>query len=520
VNGVVDLLAELQDPACYPDRPHAVEIVQTHISVVCLTDTRAYKLKKAVHLPFLDCREVVRRLHYCHEEVRLNRRLCHDVYLGVLVLVRTSQGLRFVPEPATGMLEPTVVMRRLPAELMLDKLLEGHGVEPARIEELARQVARFHAAAERGGEVARHGSPERLHELACANFTEIAGLPATGLPRALVLALERATHADFARILPVLERRAAAGHVVDGHGDLHTRNVCMTIPPTIYDCIEFEPAFRCGDVATEVAFLVMDLRYRGALELARTFLSAYVTASGDRELAQLMPALVCYRAVVRAKVAAITSSALELTAKDRQGARGSAVRHLRLAAIATLEQGPRQWWITCGPPASGKTTLCDLLAAGSGWDHISTDTVRKELAGIPKTRHADAAFYTREFSDRTYAEVLRRAGTSSAPVVLVDGNFPTAKRRAAAVAAARACGAVPLLLHCDVPRAVAEERIVRRSSDPDSVSDAGLAELHRLLAAFEPPAEHEAKLCRVLGSGSPEDMLDGALAQALRSRVP
>lgn len=520
MSGVLDHLAALADPAIYPDRPRAVTIVQTHISVVCLTDTRAYKLKKAVHLPFLDTRTLARRLHDCREEVRLNRRLCPDVYLGVESLVATPEGLRFVPETEVGLIEPAVVMRRLPQERMLDQMLARHEVEAPAIRALAAQVAAFHARCERSATITATGAPRRLAELAYANFAECAALRGAELPAGLLTALEAVTRADFARILDRLEARARTGHVVDGHGDLHTRNVCMTEPPAIYDCIEFEPAFRCGDVATEIAFLLMDLRYRGAPELATAFLDEYVRCTEDTGLRDLVPALVRYRALVRAKVAAITSLEPELPEADRRGAHGSALRHLRLAAASALEEGPRTWWIVCGPPASGKSTLCQALADATLWPVVATDLVRKELLGIAPTTRAPQSAYTREHSERTYAEVLRRAAAEKAAVVVLDGNFATPELRARAVAAAQQNGARARILACSVAPEEARRRVAQRAADPTAISDAGPAELAALQARYVVPQDSEGELVRVPEAPGRDAVVDVVLAAALRSRVP
>src|SRR5262249_23356026 len=217
----------------------------------------------------------------------------------------------------------------------------------------------FHAAADRGAEVRAAGDPDRLAALAAANFTELAALHVPLEPR-LLRALECASAAAFARIAPVLRARAARGCVVDGHGDLHARNICMTDPVAIYDCIEFAAAFRCGDVATEVAFLAMDLRYRGAPALADAFVAAYAAASRDGELPDLLPTLCCYRAMVRTKVAALAAAEPELPAADRAGAGASAVDHAQLAAATLLDDRAR-WLALCGPPGSGKSTLAAQL---------------------------------------------------------------------------------------------------------------------------------------------------------------
>ncbi|HEX6812226.1 MAG TPA: AAA family ATPase [Planctomycetota bacterium] len=487
------LLASLRDPACFPHWPDEVQIVQTHLSVVCLAGDRVYKLKKAVLLPFADFSTLRARRSMCREEVRLNRRLCPDTYLGTASLRRGTAGLRFAElgdDDGPDDIDVAVVMQRLPGERMLDVLVRDGHAKRSEIEQLARHMAAFHTGTERGPHVLAAGDPDRLVAFAAANFTELRAMQDHGLPAPLLERLAAASAADFARILPALRRRAAAGFVVDGHGDLHARNICMTDPPAVYDCIEFEPAFRCGDVATENAFLAMDLRHRGAPDLAAAYVRAYVEASGDREMESLLPVLCCYRAMVRAKVATLAAAVPELLPSDRAGARGSAMRHLLLGSAFAIEtRGP--WWVVvCGPPASGKSRLCTTLAGVAHWPHFQTDVVRKELAGLSPDQHAGAEHYTAEFSRRTYAELFARASActrAGAPVVLLDGNFPTPAHRADALAGATSLGARLAIAFVDVDAATAALRAARRQQEPANVSDAGPEQVAALRARFVPP---------------------------------
>jgi aminoglycoside phosphotransferase family enzyme/predicted kinase len=517
------LLAELADPACYPDAPRDVRLVQTHLSVVCLAGDRVWKLKKAVQLPFVDFTTLAARRTTCREEVRLNRRLCPTTYLGTAALRRTADGLRFAAvgdDDGPGDLDVAVVMQRLPQERMLDELLRCGAVSTADIEALARIVAAFHAGADRSAAVRAAGDPRRLAMFAAQNFTELAAVPGHGVDAALLAALQRASAADFAALLPTLAARAERGLVVDGHGDLHARNVCLTEPPTIYDCIEFEPAFRCGDVATENAFLVMDLRYRGAAALAIAYERAYVAASSDTEQPAVLPPLVAYRAMVRAKVAAMAAAEPELPAADRAAAHTSVLRHARLAAAVTSEARGPWWLVVCGPPASGKSSLVQSLAdaACGGWPIVATDVVRKHLAGLQPTERARPEHYTPEFSRRAYAEVLARAAAATAggaPVALLDGNFPTPAHRANAARAAAAAGARIVVVHVTIDAATARERAARRAADPTAVSDAGPDQAAMLHARFVPPTADEGRVLRLVGDSPTAANIDATLVGLL-----
>jgi uncharacterized protein len=502
----LDELARLGDPACFPHAPAAVKVLQTHLSIVCLAGDLVYKLKKPVTLPFVDFSTLPSRRQACRDEVRLNGRLCPDTYLGTASLRRSADGsVRFAAlgdDDGDDDVDVAVVMRRLPQERMLDELLRTRSPTPAggadelatALADLARHLAEFHARAERSPAITAIGDPRQLAAFAAANFTELAALPHR-LPPALLAAVADASRREFQRILPTMQTRAAAGRVVDGHGDLHARNVCMTAPPTVYDCIEFEPRFRIGDVATEIAFLVMDLRYRGASDLARSFTAAYGTASGDHELHTLLPTLCAYRAMVRAKVAVVAAAAPELAAADRDHAVDSAHRHLQLAAALLAEAGGPWWLVIFGPPASGKSTLAAALATSAGWPRFATDVVRKRLAGLAPTERGPAAIYSEQFTHDTYRELQRQAMAATAAgerVVLLDGNFPSTTDRHQVAANASAAGARCLFVHVDLDRATAIARAAARASDGQRISDADAAVAATRHDAFARPTAAEA----------------------------
>ncbi len=505
-------IEELRRPEIFPEHPEEVEIIQTHLSIVCLAGDRVYKLKKAIELPFADFSTLEKRRGFCEQELRLNRRLCPDIYLEVVPLVRRPDGdLRFVPGGSGGgeTVDYAVRMARMPADRMLDVLLENDAVSAGEIRGIARRMVAFHREARRDPEVVDLGSPEKLRRYALANFEETRAMTGEVFSAELHRALEQRTEEDFDRFEPLLRERAAAGCVVEGHGDLHARNICMTDPVAIYDCIEFNPGFRCGDVANEHAFLVMDLRFRGHPELARVYLDAVIGESGDEDIRRLMPMLVRYRAMVRAKVSAIAAGEREMPEDKRRESAIAARRYLSLAGATAVEENAPTWIALCGLPATGKSTLARALADASGktWPVFSSDSIRKELAGVPPDARLPDSCYTPDFSRRTYDMLHRHAASASRthPVVLLDANFRTRDERSRARDAARECGARFVVLETTAAEHVIRGRLGKRARDPDATSDADLAIYEKLKQEFDAVDDGEADhVVRTDGGGEPE----------------
>lgn len=515
-------IEELRNPALFPEQPEMVEILQTHLSVVCLAGDFAYKFKKAIRLPFADFSTLENRKFYCEEELRLNRRLCPDVYLEVVPLRRDSEGALSLGTGSGEVVDYALRMSRLPAERMLDVLLEGNAVSARDVEGIAARMTGFHAKAPCGEEVLRWGDPEKLRAFALANFDETllnAG-PERVFPGPLHAALADRTRRDFDCHLPLLRERAASGYVVDGHGDLHARNICLCDPVAIYDCIEFNPAFRCGDTATEHAFLLMDLRFRGHQELAVAYAEAVISGNGDEGMREIVPMLMRYRAMVRAKVAAMAAGESELSGTEREDAKETAQAYLRLAAVSAIEEDGPWWLIFCGLPASGKSSIALSLAKASGgaWSIFSSDRIRKELAGIAVTEKLPEECYDPAFSRRTYEEVRARAtsATAASRVVILDANFRSRAERCLALTAAREAGARLAILHIETNEAIVIERLAVRADDPECQSDANRDVYEKLKSVFEAPLVTEAeRIIPVSGNISPDGAVDGILAELL-----
>ena len=480
---------QLLHPASYPEPTGSVTFVETHISRVYLTDTHAYKLKKPLNLGFLDYSTLERRSFFCAEEVRLNRRFAPDIYLGVAEL-RSAGGVLHFDGPGI-LIDVAVRMRRLPEARMLDRLIEEGNTElPGEIERLARHLVPLLASAPICRDAGGDGSAAAVDANCRENLDESAAAIGHALTAHAHRTMATLTSGLLAQLDPLLRDRQARGFVRDGHGDLHARNICMTEPIQIYDCIEFCRRFRVADVAAELAFLLMDLEYRGRRDLAEQFLAVYQERAADPDLPRLLPFFKSYRAWVRGKVEFLLADEAEVAAETRRHALERSWRYFNLALGY---QVPPMLLLTIGLMGVGKTTLARPLATALGAELLRSDVIRKELAGITAARSCRDAFetglYAPEMSGRTYAELRQRAERllRHGKTVIVDASFARNHERQAffALAAELAVPVRLLLVYCD--RATAMTRLTQRQADGQDVSD-GRAELVDAQAAsFEPP---------------------------------
>ncbi|MDT8440565.1 MAG: AAA family ATPase [Desulfuromonadales bacterium] len=453
-------------PDAYPEATGSVDYRETHISRVFLTDSRAYKLKKPLDLGFLDFSTLVKRRHFCHEEVRLNRRFTRDLYLGVVELHRDRHGLNF--RGSGELADYAVCMRRLPEERMLDRMLDTSPAELAG--EMPRLASHLHTLFGRA-DVCRgpHGGNAAIVATNCRdNFTTTAGFSDSLLsPQAqgVMLAIcER----DLTELHALLCSREADGMVRDGHGDLHSGNICMTESIQVYDCIEFNRAFRVADIAADLAFLLMDLDFANRRDLSALLLQNYQSAAGDRNLEQLLPFYQRYRAWVRGKVDGLLALETDVEPPVRHHAAGLARRYFNLAMGYTLSP---TLLLTCGLMGSGKTTLARGLASVCDALLLRSDTVRKELAGLPPDAAVSDAWqqglYAAAMTDRTYRELHRQAALALAAgrTVIVDAAFSQTGQRQLFCNLGRETRRPVWLLHLDCPEPVARQRLAERHGD-------------------------------------------------------
>jgi uncharacterized protein len=489
-------MMELLRPAAFPHSAPDPTLIETHISWVILAGAFAYKLRKPVDFGFLDFSTLEKRRTDCEAEVRLNRRLCPDLYLGVVDVVERD-GLLSVTGPGVP-IEPAVLMRRLPEAGMLPALLESGAVDERLMERLARQLADFHAGAATGLGVDEHGSLSSLRANWAENFDQTADF----VERTITAQQYDEIGAYVEHFLgangAILQRRVQRGRVRDGHGDLHAGSVCVARRRVyLFDCIEFNDRFRCADVAAEVAFLAMDLDHLGRADLGYAFVDAYVRHSGDRDLLALLDFYKCYRAFVRGKVLGLQLDEPQRAASGLDHALTEARAYFNLAC-AYARQAEPMLLVTMGLPASGKTTLAHALAGRLGLVHLSSDVVRKQLAGMRPTEHRldgfERGLYGRSMSRRTYAMLRRQAARwlRRRRSLVLDATYSQPAERAALRQLARRSGALLLVVVCRADESVLLARLAARIYDPRAASDARPELWPALKSAFVEPELSEA----------------------------
>ncbi len=448
-------------------------VAETHSAVVFFAGDRAYKLKKPVALDFLDFTSRRARTLACRRETELNRRFAPDVYLGVA-------GIR---GPDGRICDHLVVMRRMPAGRRLSTLVTAHAPVDSAVRQVARLLAAWHAAAPRSAQIAGQGSREALRARWQANTGQARECCGGLLDDAGLAEIERLAGRFTAGRARLFEERIRAGRVLDGHGDLLADDIfCLDDGVRILDCLEFDDRLRHLDGLDDASFLTMDLERLGAPGLASRFAGWYAEYSGDPAPVSLHHHYVAYRAFVRAKVAC-------LRARQGDGRAPAEARQLAGITLSHLRAGAVTFVLAGGLPGTGKSTLAGALADRLGFTVLSSDRIRKELAGVPAEQRCaapwQAGIYTAARTEQAYSELLSRAGKLLArgESVIADASFISPAQRAAAAEAAAAAHADLVQLRCTAPAETAGQRLAARTG---GISDAD-EQTARQMAALDAP---------------------------------
>ncbi len=486
------LVDRLRSPACYSHPVDRVERIETHISTLLLAGEFAYKIKKPVRFDFLDYSTLEQRRFFCEEEVKLNRRFAPDLYLDCVAIRGTPE------HPVVGghgeVLEYAVRMRRFAAADQADDIAERGALTADHIDALAATIAGYHGHAPRQGWERVYGLPHTVTGEAQANVEQLLDVMEDGSDRVRAQRLREWTRDQGERLQPVLAERLESGFIRECHGDLHLGNLILRDGRwSAFDCVEFDAGLRWIDVMNDLAFTLMDLHARGLPSLAHRLRNRYLTITGDYAGLAVLRFYLVYRALIRAKVLALSAGAAAHE-DERNWYQQRHRRYLHAATTLTRPPAPRLV-ITHGVSGSGKSWAAQWAADRYGYVWIRSDVERKRLHDLsPDARShsgAGAGIYTWSATRNTYRRLMELAEYALAHGwrVILDAAFLGRDQRDEARELAGRLRCPFHILALTTPSEVARRRV--RARGLSDVSEATEAILDRQLADYQPPSADE-----------------------------
>ena len=517
------LVAALRAGHGFPSPGSAVRLFETHISWVLLYRRQAYKIKKAVNLGFLDFTTLEQRRHYCHEEIRLNRRLAPDIYLDVVPIGGSPAEPVIGAEPA---IEYAVRMRRFSPQYEMDRLIAQGALRTAHVDSLAAVLAAFHTALPPIEPSSPDGTPETLRQFALDNFVQLPDGQLGAIGRFIVAALRETTAEEFAACESVIAARRREGFVRECHGDLHLGNIVVRRGKAVpFDGIEFDPALRWTDVMADVAFAFMDFLYHDHPDLAYRFLNGWLENTGDYAGLAVLRFYASYRAAVRAKVNAIRAAQAGVSSEKAALARQAFRRYLGLACQCLLRDKPALI-ITHGLPGSGKTTFSQEALARFGAIRLRSDVERKRLFGLSPLDSSRSlvagGIYDSQATARTYDKLhdLARTLLQQGYRVIVDAAFLRREERDHFRRLAQEMAASFVIASIQASESLLRTRIEARMRSRRDASEADLAVLEKLQAHSLPFGEDEhASIIAFTNEGDMGFVADDSAWSALAARL-
>ncbi|MCA9220558.1 MAG: AAA family ATPase [Planctomycetales bacterium] len=465
----------MQSVAAYPFVTSDVEVIETHISYVYLTDRFVFKLKKPVRYEFLDFSTAEARRQACCEEVRLNRRLARDIYLDVVPI--TVDDGHFHLGGDGKPVDWLVKMRRLPADRAMDELIRRGELTEAHVGQVAKTLANFYQQAPPVS-LRCESYRQAIAQHVRANHLELSR-EVHQLPEPMIRRVWQAQQRVLQLWPDLLTTRVCDGRIVDGHGDLRPEHIYLAPSPTIIDCIEFNSDFRQIDVLDELCFLDMECVRLGAEWVGDKILAHYRTTCRDEPPEALRNFYRCYRACVRAKVCALRAD--QLTNHRADEAINEAAEYLHLADRYAADFARPLMLVVCGASGTGKSTVAAPLSQELGFVWLQTDAIRREMFGVSETPpQLNKGHYTTDKRQAVYNRMFDRADALLADglSVILDGSFVSGEHRQAAAELARRRDVDLRFLWCDCPEPVASSRIQSRMAEGGSASEATSAVHH------------------------------------------
>lgn len=481
------------------------QLIQTHISTIILSGELAYKLKKPVDFGFLDYSTLDKRHKNCLEEVRINEGFAPKLYLGVIAITGSIENPRIDGEGRV--LDYAVKMRRFAQSDQLDNIVEQDGLEVESMDKIANVIARFHEESVPVDAASDYGEPQRVLLPMLENFDLLQSVSAKDALDSKPASVIAWTHKQFEKLKPLLQRRKKEGFVRECHGDMHLHNMALHEGKLIlFDAIEFNTYLNHIDVISDLAFLLMDLEYRGLICHSRRLLNHYVELTGDYEGIRLLDFYKTYRAMVRAKVAALRV-AQEMELDERRAVMDEVTQYIDLA-LSYTEEKKVFLAITHGFSGSGKSTCALMMVEQYGALRIRSDVERIRMFERSGKDVLEEGIYTADATKKTYERLIELAifvYEGGYPIIL-DATFLKRWQRRLFFELSSEVE-VPFLifdLQCDIK--IMRKRIEERSSTGIDISEADLDVLEKQMQIAEPLSNKEMEICFVVDCTSMESI--------------
>jgi len=467
-----DLITFLSTPTSYGlGKDVRIERQDTHISIVFLAGDFAFKLKRAIQLPFVDFRALSDRHDFCEKEMEVNRRLSPNLYIGLVAVTRDADGYHL--DGPGEIVDWLVKMHRFDQSQLFDRLCEAGSLTTQTLLNLCEEIVTGYKKTTVDYDFGGLGGMRRAFD---GHYLALDNCPPDVLPSDQVETLKEKVENEMVEVGDVLEHRRANGMVRHCHGDLHLRNICFFQDQvTLFDAIEFEPDYAVIDVLYDLSFLLMDLCHRGREDLASLVFNHYLALSGDMDGLKVLGLFLASRATIRTHVNAVASQNQE-NAEKRQTVEADARVYLG-EALDYLSTSPARLVAIGGLSGSGKSVLARGLAPHLGHAPgayvARTDMIRKRLLGVSPTTRLGEEAYTRALTQRTYEQLYHevRQALGAGYCVIVDGVFARESERNKLERLAGELNVSFTGLWLSAPLPVLEQRVAQRRND---VSDAGV----------------------------------------------
>lgn len=494
-----DLIHFLEQPDSYPHRPDSVKHIQTHISHVFIASPYVYKFKKPVDFDFLDFSTPKNRKYYCEQEVKLNSRLCDGPYLGTIPIYKRGDSWSFSEIGNQGPAEYAVWMKQLSKEDFLIEYLRKGLLTYNHLDRVVEKLVPFYKNQSPDQEILKWGEPDKIKVNTDENFEQTESFIGETISKIAYDTMHSFTNQYLDRRKNLFEQRIREGRIVDGHGDLHLEHIHFTADRVcIYDCIEFNDRFRYQDIASDIAFLSMDLDFNSLPKVSNYFINQMSEELDDPDLLRMIDFYKCYRAYIRGKVKSMESGEEEVDDFDRDKAARLARRYFSLALRYVLFGSKPAVLVFMGPVASGKSTLAKRAAGELKLKHFSSDILRKKRAGLPLNTRTPSTereqVYSKRASDRTYQELTDHAieEISKGHGVILDATFGNPGYRRNLVQHLITFDTDILFIEADAPDETRKKRLKERAGQTSVISDARLEDLEKLDSRYQSPLEMDA----------------------------